>query len=133
MEANCSDGPWPITAERVVAYVDGSQMFDPRFYGLYVQGSRVRTGQSSHYGRTKGVPGRIIPLGRWGAPKAVARYAMMDLDDGSVRGGRFRRLELGACWWATSRAEVGMLYGTLCQVGFGSTGTTRWLLMYPVG
>lgn len=128
LEALWMDGPLTVQAEHIGAYVDAPASGNPRFHGFYVLGSYVLTGEQRGYDRTKGAARRIVPLGRWGAPELVARLAAVDLSDGTVDGGRYWRLEMGANWWATTRWKFGMLYGHVRLDRFGETGRTNSLL-----
>jgi phosphate-selective porin OprO/OprP len=92
-------------------------------------GSWVVTGESRPYDRSRGTVKRIIPDGRWGALELVARYAVVDLDDGIIEGGRFDRIEGGINWWATSRWKLGLLYGHVRLDRFGTIGNADSLLL----
>lgn len=128
LEAHYSDGPWSVLGEFVSAKVDAPAVGDPRFSGFYVMGSWVVTGESRHYDRSRAALQRIFPDGRWGALELVTRFAVVDLDDGAIQGGRFTRIEAGANWWATTRWKFGLLYGHVKLDRFGTTGHTDSLL-----
>ena len=69
-----------------------------------------------------------MPKGRWGASELVVRYADVDLDDKVVSGGRFRRVDLGANWWAAKRWKAGMAFGRVWLDRGGVQGTSNTLL-----
>lgn len=128
LELQYSDGPWSVLAEHATAFVRSPETGNPRFTGFYVLGSWFVTGESRAYNRATGVVRRVTPDGRWGAVELVARYANVDLDGGSVRGGRYDRIEAGANWWATTRWKLGILAGRVWLDRFGTTGRTDTLL-----
>lgn len=128
LEANYAQGPFSIIGEYAAARPDVPMGQDPVFRGFYLLGSWVITGEQRDYDRTRGTIRRIIPKGRWGAPELVARYSSVDLSDGGIDGGRYRRIEMGANWWATTRWKFGLLYGHVWLERQGRTGQTDTLL-----
>jgi phosphate-selective porin OprO/OprP len=128
METHFAAGGWSLIAERVVAILDTPQVNSPKLEGFYLMGSWVITGETRPYNRERGVPTRLVPRSRWGAPELTARYARVDLNDGFVKGGRYDRLEVGVNWWATSRWKIGMLYGEIRLDRDGTIGNSRSLL-----
>ncbi len=111
LELQYTQRNWSVIAEHVTAFVAAPALGNPHFSGFYVLGSWVPTGESRRYDRLHGSVGRIEPTGRWGAPEIVARFARVSLNGGSIRGGRFDRLEGGVNWWATTRWKFGLLAG----------------------
>lgn len=93
-------GPWSLQGEWLG--VDVARDRDKPDYsaeGFYVFGSWVVTGESRPY--SGGNTGNLKPKGRWGAWELLARYSELDLDDGTVRGGREHDWTLGANWYLT--------------------------------
>ncbi len=123
-----SQGPFTLMAEHISARVDAPDVGNPTFHGWYVLGSWVISGEARSYDKTKGVANRIVPLQRWGAPELVARYAHVELNGGSINGGRFERVEAGVNWWATNHWKFGLLAGHVWLDRFGETGQTSSLL-----
>jgi phosphate-selective porin OprO/OprP len=121
-------GGWSVMSEYVVARVDSVDYGNVGFRGFYVLGSWVMTGEFRPYDRDTGVAGRLEPKGRWGAPELVARYSMVDLDDGPIQGGRYDRIEVGVNWWATTRWKLGILAGRVWLDRDGVTGVTNTVL-----
>lgn len=121
-------GSVSFLGEWVTAKVDSPSLDNPRFSGWYVTGSWVLTGETRPYDRSVGYSRRVIPKGRWGAPELVARWAETDLRDTLVDGGRFRRLDLGVNWWATTRWKFGMAYGHIWLDRDGTRGSTDTML-----
>ena len=62
--------------------------------------SWVLTGESRPY--NAGAVANIKPAHDYGAVELLARYSRLDLDDGSILGGRQHDLTLGANWYLTS-------------------------------
>lgn len=121
-------GGWSLQSEYIVAQVGSVNDGTVKLRGFYVLGSWVMTGEFRPYNRTTGVAGRIEPRGRWGAPELIARYSMVDLNDGAIAGGRYDRVEIGLNWWATTQWKLGLLAGHVWLDRFGVTGTTDTLL-----
>jgi phosphate-selective porin OprO/OprP len=128
LEAHYAQGPWSVIAEFASARPSIPDGRDPVFRGYYVVGSWVLTGEQRDYDRRTGLLKRINPVGRWGAPELVARYAAVDLSSGGIDGGRYDRIEVGGNWWATTRWKFGLLYGHVWLRRFGETGHTQSLL-----
>lgn len=94
-------GPFSLQAEALRATVtrhDGKP--DYTGSGQYAMASWVLTGESRPY--NAGAVANIKPAHDYGAVELVARYSRMDLDDGSILGGRQHDLTLGANWYLTS-------------------------------
>jgi phosphate-selective porin OprO/OprP len=121
-------GGWSVQSEYINALVDSIDYGKVSFRGFYVLGSWVLTGEFRPYNRLTGVAGRLEPKGRWGAPELVARYSMVDLDDGQIQGGQYRRFDIGLNWWATKRWKMGIVAGRVWLDRFGVTGVTNTVL-----
>ncbi|GGD98103.1 hypothetical protein GCM10011529_00130 [Polymorphobacter glacialis] len=117
-----------VLAELVSAQVRSEPTANPHFMGFYVIGSWVITGEHRAYNHATGLVRPLVPQGRWGAPELIARYAVVDLDGGSVRGGRYKRVELGINCWATSWWKLGVIGGRIWLDRFGETGVIDSLL-----
>jgi phosphate-selective porin OprO/OprP len=123
-EALWNEGPFSLLAEYNRAWVDSPAIGNPQFYGYYILASWVITGESRRYDRTVGYARRVMPKGRWGAPELVARFSHVDLDDGTVHGGKFDKTYVGINWWATRRLKLGFGWGHTWLDRFGKTGVT---------
>jgi phosphate-selective porin OprO/OprP len=121
-------GPVSLLGEYIIANVNTPMGDDPQFHGYYVTASWVPTGESRPYDRNVGYARRVIPTGYWGAPELVARFAHVDLDDGSAAGGSYDRLSFGLNWWATTRWKFGVLYGLTWLDRFNTRGESSTLL-----
>lgn len=124
LEALWNAGPFSLLGEYTRAWVDAPMSGDPGFFGYYITGSWILTGETRPYDRTVGYARRVMPKGRWGAPELVARFSHEDLDDGSVKGGAFYKTYLGVNWWATRRWKLGFGWGHTWLDRFETTGVT---------
>ena len=129
LEGLYSRGGLSVLGEVIMARTDAPTLGNPVFHGLYVIGSWVLTGEARPYDRDYGAAGRLVPAGRFGAPELVLRYAVVDLDDARVRGGRYQRVDIGVNWWITSRWKLGGLWGRTWLERGGTTGRTDSVLM----
>jgi phosphate-selective porin OprO/OprP len=129
LEALWSDGGLSVLTEFVGAFVNAPEAGNPFFHGFYVTGSFVLTGESRPYNRALGLARRIVPRGRWGAPELVARFGAVELNGGSVRGGRYDRIDLGVNWWATTRWKMGVNAGRTWLKRNDETGVTDSFLV----
>ncbi|MCR6700007.1 MAG: porin [Dokdonella sp.] len=100
LEALWIDGPWSVQGELLTLAVERNRgLPDFRGHGYYVFGSWIVTGESRPY--SGGNSGNVKPKGRWGALEWLLRYSAVDLDDGTIRGGRQHDWTLGANWYLT--------------------------------
>ena len=95
---------------------------DPRFFGFYVEGSWMLTGEARRFDQTRAVFGRPLtrrPLraGGWGAWELAFRYSRMDANanagrlgapppPGGVRGGDQTILSLALNWYPSNRIRL---------------------------
>ncbi len=94
-------GPLSVQGEALQAHVtrhDGLPDYDVA--GEYIYGSWVLTGESRPY--AAGAVANIKPGHSYGAIELLARYSHLDLDDGTILGGRQHDWTLGANWYLTS-------------------------------
>lgn len=129
LEALWQHGPWSVIGEWVGAKVDAAASGDPSFSGGYLGLSWVVTGEHRPYDPSVGYARRVVPSGANGALELVARASRVDLDDGTLRGGRFVKSYLGANWWATPRWKFGAGWGRTWLDDAGTRGVTDALLM----
>jgi len=129
LEALWQHGPWSVIGEWVGAKVDAPASGDPSFSGGYLGVSWVVTGEHRPYDPSVGYARRVVPSGAHGALELVARASRVDLDDGTLRGGRFVKSYLGANWWATPRWKFGAGWGRTWLDDAGTRGVTDALLM----
>ncbi len=104
---------------------DGS---NPRLDGYYLTAGWVLSGEHRPYDQKAGYARRVLPQGRWGAVELIARYGLVDLDDGLARGGTMEGWWAGVNWWATRRWKFSVGYGDIDLERFEVTGNTKTLL-----
>lgn len=91
-------GPWSIQGEYLDANVKPAD--DRPSYkasGYYAFVSWVVTGESRSY--ADGNVGNVKPKGPYGALELAIRYSELDLNDGTINGGRERDWTAGANWY----------------------------------
>jgi phosphate-selective porin OprO/OprP len=108
-------GPFHASAEYLESMLDSSQNGDPRFPGWYVSAGWFLTGEHLSYTHPDGVvaaPKVLRPYGGaeggFGALELVARYSVLDLDSGDVRGGTVEDSILGINWYLNRMFRFGL-------------------------
>ena len=110
------NGPLSVQGEILHSFVDRKSGGSVDFLGFYGSVSWFLTGESRPYNRTDGCFGRVIPKhpfkqGGWGAWEITGRYSFVDLDDGTVDGGRLRMMMAGLNWYPHSHVKWRFNYG----------------------
>lgn len=93
-------GPFSLQAEALQTTVTRDGQPDYTGDGQYAAASWFLTGESRPY--NAGAVANVKPAHAYGAVELLARYSRIDLDDGSVLGGRQHDLTIGANWYLTS-------------------------------
>ncbi|MEM9382961.1 MAG: porin [Planctomycetota bacterium] len=124
---------WSFQTETIVALSDaGGAVTDRAFWGTYLMGSYVLTGEHRTYRERVGAFGTVVPTrsireGGIGAFELSGRYAYLDLDSADVSGGRLHDWTLGINWYA--QANVRLMLGAVLAhpegFGFQRTGQLR--------
>ena len=85
---------------------------DPSFDGAYIETGMFFGGKRTYKGGKFNRPkvDRAITDGGMGAVSLMARYDTIDLVDNSVNGGDLDSFILGADWWPTQYARIGINY-----------------------
>ncbi|MCG3204623.1 MAG: hypothetical protein KCHDKBKB_01338 [Elusimicrobia bacterium] len=111
--------------------LDSPKTDNPLFHGGEVMASWLITGEVRGYNTVGGFFKRILPSrplnnGGPGAWEILLKQSYIDLDGGSVNGGRFWRTTPGVIWYLTDifRAEANYGYGTLDR--FNTKGHTQF-------
>lgn len=124
-------GPWLFGSEYGWQAVSAPTVGDPMFHGGNVSAVWLITGETRGYnmvsGYFKGVsPKRTVFEGGPGAWEVSLNLSYIDLDDGSVRGGKFWRVSPAVKWHLMDylRVELGYGYGVLDR--FDLEGTTHF-------
>jgi len=100
-----------LYSEYVRAWVNAPASLNPEFFGYYILGSWVITGESRPYDRAVGYGKRIIPTRPSGAWELVARFSRNDLNSGLVNGGAMGLGYAGVNWWRNAYWKFGLGYG----------------------
>jgi len=110
-------GPLSFQAEVVQAFVDANGVGDPCFWGGYLYASYFVTGEHRTYDRKKGVFSRVAPKdnfqfrgGGWGAWELALRFSCIDLNSGTIRGGRENDLTAGLNWYIDPNIRIMLNY-----------------------
>jgi phosphate-selective porin OprO and OprP len=134
LEAYWRSGPLFIGGELFLQDVDSESTGDPSFNGGEVFVAWNITGETRPYKPAGGYflavsPTRPVGQGGPGAIELVLRYSDVDLDAGTLRGGRFRRLTPMVNWHMTDNIRLEFAYGYGKLERFDVTGTTRFFNM----
>jgi phosphate-selective porin OprO/OprP len=111
--------------------LDSPETGDPTINGGEVWGSWLLTGEVRGYNTVGGFFTRVLPKkplgkGGFGAVELLLKQSYIDLDSGSLNGGRFWRTTPGVIWYLNNifRMEANYGYGTLDR--FGLKGGTQF-------
>ena len=116
VEAYYRPGPLLIGSEYFVQKVKAPESGDPVFHGGDAVVSWLLTGETRAYNTRGGFfnqvsPARTVFEGGPGAWELVGRVSFIDLDDGSVRGGRFWRITPMFNWYLSDQLRLEIAYG----------------------
>jgi phosphate-selective porin OprO and OprP len=134
LEAYYRSGSLLVGGEAFLQDVDSDSTGDPSFNGGEVFVAWNITGETRPY-KASGAyflavsPSRPVGQGGPGAIELVLRYSDVDLDAGTLRGGRFRRITPMVNWHMTDFVRLEFAYGYGKLDRFGVTGTTRFFNM----
>lgn len=119
-------GPWSVQGEYTRATVDRARFGNLDFDGYYVYGSWFLTGESRNYRGDKGVFDAILPshpfnprMNSWGAWELATRYSLLNLNDGTVRGGEIDEATFGLNWYPNAYVRVMANYVNVLTVNGG--------------
>ncbi len=97
-------GPFSLQGEYFRAFLNAQG--NPDFWGFYVYGSFVLTGEHRSYDTANAIFAGITPRrnfnppqGAWGAWELAARYSYIDLNSHGIRGGEEGNITLGLNWY----------------------------------
>ncbi len=106
-------GPFSMQAEFYQNFTEGFQ--DHYFWGYYAYLSCILTGESRPYDKSNGVFSVLKPrndfnpfkhLWGWGAWELALRHSYVDLNDGSVEGGRENNFTAGLNWYLNANVRL---------------------------
>ena len=116
LECAFLSGPWCLQSELLGANVY-RESDNPFFWGGYVAGSWVITGESHTYNSTLACLGRPTPArpfsfrkGHIGAWEVASRFSHLDLSDSDVQGGEMNLMTLGLNGYLTRQLKVMVNY-----------------------
>ena len=120
-----------VGSEYFIQKVNSPSTGDPLFHGGDVSASWLATGEIRPYntrgGYFKGiVPNRSVFSGGPGAWEFVARYSYIDLNGGTMNGGRFWRFTPMANWHMSPNVRLEMVYGVGTLNRFSLQGRTQF-------
>jgi phosphate-selective porin OprO/OprP len=106
-EAALAVGPVSLQAEYITASVSRESGYDDlTFDGWYAFVSWFPTGESRKYFPGEGIFGYPDITSKYGAVELAARYSALDLNHGSVRGGKEQNVTLGLNWYISRRTRM---------------------------
>jgi phosphate-selective porin OprO/OprP len=128
-----------IQGEYIVIEVDPTVGRDLNFWGWYVEGSWVLSGESRPYIASSATYGRptpahafnLSPGAGWGAWELAGRYSVTDLNSGPIFGGRQEIASAGLSWYPNANVRF-ILQGShgdvnrLDPIGRFQVGQTFW-------
>jgi phosphate-selective porin OprO/OprP len=100
-----------LYSEYARAWANAPAALNPEFFGYYVLGSWVITGESRPYDRANGYGKRIIPTRSSGAWELVAQFSRDNLNSGLINGGAMGLGYAGVNWWRNAYWKFGLGYG----------------------
>jgi phosphate-selective porin OprO and OprP len=116
-----------LYGEYARAWVNAPGSLNPEFFGYYILGSWVITGESRPYDRANGYGKRIIPTRPSGAWELVARFSRDDLNSGLIDGGAMGVGYAGVNWWRNAYWKFGLGYGFTGLTADHAYGTMKRL------
>jgi phosphate-selective porin OprO/OprP len=134
LEAYYRSGSVLLGGEFFLQDVDSPSTGDPQFNGGEVFVAWNITGETRPY-KPAGAyflavsPSRPVFQGGPGAIELVLRYSDVDLDAGTLRGGRYRRITPMVNWHMSDLVRLEFAYGYGKLDRFDVTGTTRFFNM----
>ena len=118
LEGAWVDGPLSVQSEFLASSVRSTDVGEPFFYGLYVEGSWFLTGETRPYNRTSAVFGPVVPKHplywgdpQWGAWELAGRLSWTDVTAADVRGGEVFTLMTGLNWYWSRYGRFLFEYG----------------------
>ncbi|HEY7750993.1 MAG TPA: porin [Ignavibacteriaceae bacterium] len=126
-----SSGPFMIGSEYYFHQFSAPAADNPLFQGGDVVVIYVLTGESRPYSTVSGIYA-FVPVdesvfdGGSGALEVVLRYSNLDLDDGTITGGKFWRFTPMINWYLSENVRLELAYGYGVLNRFGLEGVTQF-------
>ncbi|HEY5759628.1 MAG TPA: porin [Steroidobacter sp.] len=131
VETYYRDGPRIFGMEYIFNDVSAPESGDPMLHGGEIFAAWILTGETRPYSARGALfqavsPARTVFEGGPGAWEVVLRYSYADLDDGAIRGGRFRRITPMVNWHLSDNVRLELAYGYGVLDRFGLQGATHF-------
>ncbi|HEY5826702.1 MAG TPA: porin [Cyclobacteriaceae bacterium] len=130
-EAYYTTGPWMFGSEVYWHKFNSATANDPLFFGGEVVASYMITGESRPYNTATGILG-FVPVsksifkGGPGAWEVLFRASTLDLDGGTIQGGKFWRITPMLNWYLSKDIRFELAYGYGVLDRFGLKGATQF-------
>jgi phosphate-selective porin OprO/OprP len=130
-EAYYRAGPWMFGSEIFAHRFSSSAAKDPLFFGGDVAVSYMITGETRPYYTATSIFG-FVPIDRSvfkggpGAWEVLLRASTLDLDAGSLKGGKFWRITPMINWYLSKDVRFELAYGYGVLDRFGLKGATQF-------
>ena len=124
-------GPWMYGTEYHWQAVDASSGENPTFHGGNIVATWLITGETRGYNSAGGffkavAPAKTVFEGGPGAWEAVLNLSYIDLDSGSIRGGKLWRLTPMINWHLSENIRLEAIYGYGVLDRFSLEGATQF-------
>jgi phosphate-selective porin OprO/OprP len=124
-------GPWLFGSEYWFQNVNSPENGDPVFHGGDIVATWLITGETREYNTVGGFFKGILPKksvfeGGPGAIEAVLRFSYIDLNYGTVRGGKFWRFTPMVNWHVSDNIRLEFAYGYGQLYRFEKIGATQF-------
>lgn len=126
-----SSGPLMLGSEYYFHQFSSPETKNPLFQGGDVVVSYVVTGESRPYSTVSGIYG-FVPVnksvfdGGPGAWEVLLRYSTLDLDGGTITGGKFQRFTPMINWYLSANVRLELAYGYGVLDRFRLKGATQF-------
>lgn len=131
MEMYYSDGPWMFGSEVYSHQFRSPENGNPQFIGGEVVGSYILTGESRPYNTATAIYG-FVPVNRSvfeggpGAWEILFRASTLDLNGGTLEGGKFWRITPMINWYLSKDIRFELAYGYGVLDRFTLRGSTHF-------
>jgi phosphate-selective porin OprO and OprP len=130
-EAYYRAGPWLIGTEYYLQKVSSPETENPLFHGGELVVTCNITGEARDYSTVNGIlktvsPAKTVFEGGPGAWEVVLRLSYIDLEGGTLRGGRLWRLTPMVNWYFSDNLRLEFEYGYGVLDRFGINGGTHF-------
>lgn len=130
-EVYFSSGPWLFGSEFYLHMFSSPEKDNPIFKGGDIVASYIITGESRPYSTVSGIYA-FVPVkksvfeGGPGAWEALLRFSALDLNGGTLNGGKMWRITPMVNWYLSNNARLEFAYGYGVLDRFGLNGTTHF-------